>query len=226
MRPHVVTSISTSSFTRLTNHNSARTLTSSSILTTRNLASNSNRKLFTTGTAHRPSLVKPQAYTTAFYHPSQNTKSFSSTATMSTPSASVLLDLFKARRSYYQLNKTLPISKDRVQEIVKESLSQIPSSFNSQSNRVVVLFGADHDKLWDFTSEVLKAIVPADSWQHTADRISGFKAGAATVSFFFPFPEAPLQPPHSYSPFFLPLVPRRQENKNQHRRKKKKKGRV
>ncbi|KAI0398148.1 Nitroreductase-like protein [Xylariaceae sp. FL0594] len=99
-------------------------------------------------------------------------------------SSSQLLEAFKARRSYYQLNKELPIPKEKVADIVKEALIQVPSSFNSQSNRVLVLFGADHDKLWDITSEILKPLVPADSWDATAGRNAGFRAGAGTVLFF------------------------------------------
>ncbi|KAI0401296.1 Nitroreductase-like protein [Xylaria palmicola] len=99
-------------------------------------------------------------------------------------SSSQLLEAFKARRSYYQLNKELPVPKDKVTSIVQEALIQVPSSFNSQSNRVLVLFGADHDKLWDITSEVLRPLVPADSWDATAARNAGFKAGAGTALFF------------------------------------------
>ncbi|TRX89086.1 hypothetical protein FHL15_010003 [Xylaria flabelliformis] len=112
------------------------------------------------------------------------TRYFSSTpVTMAANSAS-LLEAFKARRSIYQLNKELPVPKDKITSIVQEALIQIPSSFNSQSNRVLVLYGAEHDKLWDITSEILKPLVPADSWDATAKRNAGFKAGAGTVLFF------------------------------------------
>jgi predicted oxidoreductase (fatty acid repression mutant protein) len=96
--------------------------------------------------------------------------------------ADSVLDLIKARRTYYALNKDLTITPARIQEIVKEALRQVPSSFNSQSNRVIVLFGAEHDKLWDLTSEALKPIVPADAWEGTAGKMAMFKAAAGTVS--------------------------------------------
>ncbi|EFX01536.1 nitroreductase family protein [Grosmannia clavigera kw1407] len=103
---------------------------------------------------------------------------------MATNKADGLLQLFKERRSYYVLTKDLTVSKDRVQEIVKEALAQVPSSFNSQSNRVVVLFGAEHEKLWDITSDVLKPIVPADGWEATAGKLALFKGAAGSVLFF------------------------------------------
>jgi predicted oxidoreductase (fatty acid repression mutant protein) len=103
----------------------------------------------------------------------------------STPiNANSVLDLIKARRTYYPLSKDLTISKERIQEIVKEAVLHVPSSFNSQSNRVVVLFGAEHDKLWDMTSEVLKTIVPPENFEPTAQKIAMFKGAAGTVSHF------------------------------------------
>ncbi|KAI1168946.1 Nitroreductase-like protein [Nemania serpens] len=114
------------------------------------------------------------------------TRPFSASHARNTPAAmsATLLEAFKARRSFYQLNKELPIPTDKITSIVQENLIQAPSSFNSQSNRVLVLYGAEHDKLWDITSEVLKQIVPADSWEATAQRNAGFKAAAGTVLFF------------------------------------------
>lgn len=102
--------------------------------------------------------------------------------------AQTLIDLAKARRSYYPLSKDLTITPARVQEIVKDLLDQVPSSFNSQSNRVVVLFGAEHEKLWDITTEILKSIVPADQFESTAGKMAMFKAAAGSVSPPIPFP--------------------------------------
>ncbi|KKY30547.1 putative nitroreductase family protein [Diaporthe ampelina] len=99
-------------------------------------------------------------------------------------SAQQIIELAKNRRSYYPLSKDLSIQPDKIQEIVKALLQEVPSSFNSQSNRVVVLFGADHEKLWDITTEILKPIVPADSWEGTAGKMGLFKGAAGTVLFF------------------------------------------
>ncbi|KAK3905919.1 putative nitroreductase HBN1 [Staphylotrichum tortipilum] len=108
-----------------------------------------------------------------------------STATDSALSADAFLSLIKNRRTYYALNKDISaVGTAKVQSVVTEALQHVPSAFNSQSNRVVVLFGAEHDKLWDFTAETLKAIVPAEQWGATEGKIAGFKAGAGTVLFF------------------------------------------
>ncbi|KAI0884392.1 Nitroreductase [Annulohypoxylon maeteangense] len=163
MRPHIVTS-AVFSLSRLTS-TSATTRATKALIT-----SNLPLKAFTVATCPPLRLFSSTA--------SQCTSKPSTT--MATP----ILDLVKSRRTYYVLNKELPISKDRVQEIVKESLLHTPSSFNSQSNRIVVLFGAEHDKLWGIATDILKAIVPEDAWEHTAQRMNGFKAAAGTVLFF------------------------------------------
>ena len=49
------------------------------------------------------------------------------------------LDAVRQRRTCYQLHDRIPISDDRVEEIVREAMKYVPSSFNSQSTRLVVL---------------------------------------------------------------------------------------
>jgi len=98
--------------------------------------------------------------------------------------ADTFLSLITARRSIYPLTKTLPIPNARIEAIIGEALQQVPSSFNSQSNRAVVLLGAEHDKLWDLTAETLRAIVPADAWEATGNKMAMFKAAGGTALFF------------------------------------------
>ncbi|MBY9082259.1 nitroreductase family protein [Paenibacillus sp. HN-1] len=93
-------------------------------------------------------------------------------------------DAVKKRRSVYAISKELPVSQEQVQEIVEQAVLHSPSSFNSQSSRAVVLFGAAHDKLWDLTSDTLRKIVPAEQFEGTAQKMASFKAGAGTVLFF------------------------------------------
>ncbi|KAI2621763.1 Nitroreductase [Hypoxylon sp. NC1633] len=186
MRPRIVTS-AVFSLSRLTT-TSALTTTAlkASNLGLRSLAATCPQRLFTSS-ASQCDLVRPQAKISTPTTSKQLSASapFSTSTRMATPiSASAVLDLAKTRRTFYALNKELTISKERIEEIVKESIFQTPSSFNSQSNRILVLFGAEHDKLWDFATEILKTIVPEESWKHTADRMAMFKAGAGTVLFF------------------------------------------
>ncbi|WFU05195.1 nitroreductase family protein (plasmid) [Rhizobium sp. CB3171] len=94
------------------------------------------------------------------------------------------IDAIRRRRSQYALGKTLPVSADTVTNLVKEAVRLSPSTFNSQSSRVVILFGEQSDQLWALTKEALRKIVPADSFGSTEAKIDRFSAGAGTVLFF------------------------------------------
>ncbi|KAI8827236.1 Nitroreductase-like protein [Fimicolochytrium jonesii] len=102
---------------------------------------------------------------------------------MSAP-ATEFLDAVASRRTIYTLSKDSTISDARVEEIVKHAVKHVPSSFNSQSSRTVILFAAHHDKLWDITKEILKTIVPAEAFPATEARINGFRNAHGTVLFF------------------------------------------
>lgn len=94
------------------------------------------------------------------------------------------LEVIAKRRTQYALNKTLPISQADTEYLIKEAIRQAPSSFNSQSSRAVILFGAQHDKFWSFVKEALRKIVPAEAFPASEQRINGFSAGAGSVLFF------------------------------------------
>ncbi|MEK3882951.1 nitroreductase family protein [Paenibacillus sp. PL2-23] len=90
----------------------------------------------------------------------------------------------EARRSIYSISKEQVVSDERIQEVVSFAVKHTPSSFNSQSARVVVLLGEKHSKLWSITTETLKAIVPEDQFASTEDKMKSFSAGYGTVLFF------------------------------------------
>ena len=85
------------------------------------------------------------------------------------------------RRTIYQLTNKSPIPDSKIQQIVEAAMKHVPSSFNSQSTRLVVLLKDEHTKFWSIVEEILKTIVPADNWEHTAQRINGFKGGYGSV---------------------------------------------
>ncbi|AWT50004.1 nitroreductase family protein [Psychrobacter sp. YP14] len=93
--------------------------------------------------------------------------------------------LAEARRSIYAINDQLPVSKEEIVKLVEHAVLHTPSAFNSQSSRLVVLFGEDHKKLWQITEDKLRAIVNDDTaFESTKQKIDSFKAGAGTVLFY------------------------------------------
>ncbi len=99
-------------------------------------------------------------------------------------SAQLFQAMAERRRSIYALDKNTPLTSVQIDQIVEHALLHTPSSFNSQSTRIVVLHGEEHEKLWDATIEILRKIVPADNFAPTEAKLGTFKAGAGTVLFF------------------------------------------
>ncbi len=46
--------------------------------------------------------------------------------------------MIKNRRTIYNLGDALPVSEEHVTKLIKEAVKHSPSSFNSQTSRVVI----------------------------------------------------------------------------------------
>ena len=88
------------------------------------------------------------------------------------------------RRSIYALNDQLPLSPLALSEVIEEVVLNTPSAFNSQSSRLVVLLGPEHQKFWALVENALRKVVPPENFDATAVKLDGFRAGAGTVLFF------------------------------------------
>lgn len=84
----------------------------------------------------------------------------------------------KQRRSYYQLNKELPVSADEIHALINEVTELVPDAFNMKSARVVVALGEKQDELWDGIYDVFDGKV-------AREKIDGFKAAAGTILYFY-----------------------------------------
>ena len=91
-------------------------------------------------------------------------------------------DAVQNRRTIYQLTKKSTISDDKIKDIVTTAIKDVPSAFNCQSARLVVLLKGEHDKFWGIVETILKAHVPEDKWEHTGNRLAMFKDAYGTVS--------------------------------------------
>ncbi len=92
------------------------------------------------------------------------------------------------RRSIYALGSKEVLSKDKVVEIVEQSVKHCPTAFNSQSSRALVLFGKHHEKFWNIALEALKKVTPPARFSDTETKINTcFKSGYGTVLFFEDF---------------------------------------
>lgn len=97
---------------------------------------------------------------------------------------STFLDKIKNRRTIYAIGKNVALDRTKIEETIREAVKHSPSSFNSQSSRVVTLYGESHAKFWNLVREALRKIVPADSFAGTNAKIDSFVAGVGTVLFY------------------------------------------
>ncbi|GAX02801.1 hypothetical protein IWT140_00399 [Secundilactobacillus pentosiphilus] len=95
------------------------------------------------------------------------------------------LNLAKQRRSIYALGRYVTASEDDIASLIKETVKWVPTTFNNQSTRAVILFGANHEKLWDIVGQRLKSEVPTEeAYQKTLQKINAFKSAFGTVMFY------------------------------------------
>ncbi|KAL1987503.1 hypothetical protein VTN96DRAFT_3430 [Rasamsonia emersonii] len=105
-------------------------------------------------------------------------------------STDTLIELAKARRTYYKLGKNSPVPDAKIEELVTNAIKHMPSSFNTQSTRLVVLLNEKHDKLWDIAIAALGNLVktgaiPEELWKNqTLPKLEGFKAAYGTILFY------------------------------------------
>ena len=89
-----------------------------------------------------------------------------------------IIDVLQKRRTYYNLNKILPVSKSELKRVVEEITELVPDAFNMKSARVIVVTDNKQDELWDGIYDVFEGKVPRD-------KIDGFKATAGTILYFY-----------------------------------------
>ena len=93
-------------------------------------------------------------------------------------------DIIKLRRSRYELTDRLPISEEKLAEIIGQCILYTPSAFNSQPARVVLLLGEKHKQLWKLTKDCLREIVPADKFAPTEKKLASFAAACGTLLYY------------------------------------------
>ena len=96
-----------------------------------------------------------------------------------------LKEALRHRRSYYELTPRSPIDDTQIEEIVRFAVKHVPSAFNSQSARLVLLLHEHHKAFWELVKRTLQAIVPEKAFAATEKKIDGsFASGYGTVLYF------------------------------------------
>lgn len=93
-------------------------------------------------------------------------------------------EIISKRRSIYGLGAESPVSDQEIIALVQEVIRQVPSAFNCQSQKAVLLLGEKHLQFWQMAREALRKIVKTAKFPATEAKIDSFAAGRGTVLFF------------------------------------------
>lgn len=96
------------------------------------------------------------------------------------------VEIFKNRRSYYNLDKNINVKNEDIINFVKDIFYYSPSPYNAQNQRAVVLLEKEHDYLWgNIVMETLRKQVDDDeAFKRTESKINGFKNAYGTILIF------------------------------------------
>ncbi|RAH70319.1 nitroreductase family protein [Aspergillus aculeatinus CBS 121060] len=106
------------------------------------------------------------------------------------PATTAILEAAKARRSIYTLKAESPIADEAIEQLVQQAVLHVPSSFNTQTGRIVLLLKEEHQKLWDIAISALEGLVaagqvPKETFENqTKPKLNAFRNGYGTVLFF------------------------------------------
>lgn len=93
-------------------------------------------------------------------------------------------NVVKARRTIYVLGNESDYSIEEIVANIRETQKNVPTAFNSQTSRLVVLTGEANDKFWDLIYSVQKDVLNSEVWDFMSPIMTGAKNGIGTVLFF------------------------------------------
>lgn len=94
-------------------------------------------------------------------------------------------EALRHRRSYYALTSASPVADQAIEEMVRFAVEHVPSAFNSQSTRTVLLLHQHHAALWEIVLQTLRQVAPAGDFARTEAKINNsFASGYGTILFF------------------------------------------
>lgn len=88
-----------------------------------------------------------------------------------------IFDLYAKRHSFYNITNDCPLTAEEIENLVQKSLELYPSPFNSQSARVMVLFGKNHKNLWSITQTELLKAAPKEKAQQFRIKLQALLTG-------------------------------------------------
>lgn len=89
------------------------------------------------------------------------------------------------RRSYYHLDNRAMVPDSEVVNLIDELLTTMPTPFNVQSARMVLLLDMQHRELWHIVLDTLRHITPPERFVMTQQKVErAFLSGHGTILFY------------------------------------------
>ncbi|KAF1984815.1 Nitroreductase [Aulographum hederae CBS 113979] len=96
-----------------------------------------------------------------------------------------------SRRSIRSLQASSPVPDTAIAGLAERAILDVPSAFNSQTARLTVLFGADHNKLWSIATQVFHGRLGDERFRARSDgrpsfeeKLAGYAGAYGTVLFW------------------------------------------
>ncbi|MGP6138610.1 MULTISPECIES: nitroreductase family protein [unclassified Jeotgalibaca] len=93
-------------------------------------------------------------------------------------------ELAKSRRTQYAIGNNTELTKEEITARLRAVAKEVPTAFNSQTSRLVVVFGEDNEKLWGHILDVQKDVLQGEMWDMMSGVMQGAKGAVGTVLFF------------------------------------------
>ncbi len=95
------------------------------------------------------------------------------------------LQAMEHRRSIYTLGDKCNVSVEQIADLLERTILAVPSAFNGQTTRIVLLMGAHHYDFWEIVKHTLAERIPPAAMARTREKIdASFQSGCGTVLFF------------------------------------------
>ena len=95
------------------------------------------------------------------------------------------LQAMEHRRTYYHIGSECGIEERQIIDMLERVVLSVPSAFNGQTTRIVLLMGVHHYTLWEIVKHTLAEQVPPEAMARTNEKINrSFLAGCGTILFF------------------------------------------
>lgn len=95
------------------------------------------------------------------------------------------IDAITKRRSYYHLSDSKIVNDNTIIALVDKLLLTMPTPFNVQSTRIVLLFDEQHRELWNILISIFRNMLSPERFEQSCRKIqSAFMSGCGTILFY------------------------------------------